>query len=134
MIRGVQAAEIVHGLDKVDYLALERELPQSSLDLEVLDEDEKTYGEPGTIIATAVIGSLVLPPLLVWLAGHRRGLTVTMEEEVELPGGTKIKQALTVTATESGPPSPETLEKLAKFQGVPLKELQDLFANAAGQR
>lgn len=125
---------IIEGLDKVEYLALEDELTQTNLDLRVIDEDEQKYGEPGTIIAIAAIGTLVLPPLLVWLARHRRKFTVTEQEERELQDGTRITRTLTITATESGPPSAETLEKLAKFQNVPLKQLQDLFANADGQQ
>lgn len=123
-------AVIVQGLDKLDFLELEREITPTTLELKVVDEDEQKYGEPATIIAIAVIGNLVLPPLLAWLARHRRGITVTQNEDVELPDGTKLRRALTVTATESGPPSPETLDALAKMQRVPLKTLQDLFADA----
>lgn len=126
-------AVIVGGLDKVDLLALESEVTETKLELRVLDEDEHKYGEPGTIIAIAAIGSVALPLILVWLARKEIRIEVTMQEEVELSDGTKVKRALTVTASGSGPPSPETLEKLAKFQGVPLNQLQDLFGNADEQ-
>lgn len=126
-------AVIVGGLDKVDLLALESEVTETKLELRVLDEDEHKYGEPGTIIAIAAIGSVALPLILVWLARKKIRIDVTMQKEVELPDGTKVKQALTVTASGSGPPSPETLEKLAKFKVLSLNQLQDFFGNADEQ-
>ncbi len=118
---------IVQGLDKVDLLALERELPEASLDLNVIGDDEHRYGEPGTIIAIALIGNLVLPVVLVWLTRYRRSFEIKEEEHVQLPNGGKSTRTLTVIAKESGPPSPETLEKLAKFKGVSLEQLKQLL-------
>jgi hypothetical protein len=124
-------ALVVQGLDKVDLLDLESQVSKENLKLQVTDEDEQRYGEPGTLIAIAVLGNIVLPPLLVWLANHRRKFEVVEQEVQELPDGTKVTRILTVKATESGPPSPETLKVLSKFQ-VPLEKLKQLFGGSAG--
>jgi hypothetical protein len=124
-------AIIVQGLDKTDLLDLEGKVSKENLKLLVTDDDEKRYGEPGTLIAIAVLGSVVLPPLLVWLANHRRKFVIVEQEVHELPDGTKVARTLTMKVTESGPPTPETLEKLSKFQ-IPLEKLNQLFGGSDG--
>lgn len=110
-------AVILENCDKLDLLDIEADLAGFNPKLHVLDESEHRYGEPATLILIAV-GSLVLPPLLLWLANHKKGFKLSEQKEITLPDGTKVKSSLKVSVTESMAPSAEEIRALSKFPGV----------------
>lgn len=111
-------AVILESCEKLDLLDIESDLAEFNPKIHVVDESEHRYGEPGTLILIAIVGNLVLPPLLLWLANHKKGFKVSEQKEVTLPDGTRMKSSLTISVTESGPPSSEQLRELSKFPGV----------------
>lgn len=123
-------ALIVENLGKVDLLDMEATVADAKPTLHVIDEREGRYGEPGTIIVIMLVGSLALPPVLLWLARHRKGFKYTEQNEVTLPNGTKVKSLVKVSATESGPPSPAVLQQLRKFPGVDPTKLSEAYAQS----
>ena len=110
----------VEGLGKIDLLELETSLPSSAVKLHALDASEHAYGEPGTILAIVAAGSVLLPPLLLWLAKHRWGFTLVEDETVTLPDGTKVERRVRVTVRKSAPPTAEEIHALRKLSSVDL--------------
>src|SRR5262245_34264714 len=120
----------IQQLEKMDLLELEDELSDIKFDLHVVDENEQQYGEPGTVIGIALAGALALPPLLLWLARHRRKFEIIEQESSELPGGVKVTRRIVVRVNESGSPSPEVLEQVRKLpvmDPTKLSEILDKF-------
>ena len=111
-------AVILDNCEKLDLLDIERDLASFNPVIHVVDESEHRYGEPGTLLLIALAGNLMLPPLLLWLANHKKGFKVSQQKEVTLPDGTKVKSSLKISVTESAPPSSEQLRELSKFPGV----------------
>jgi hypothetical protein len=118
---------MLDGCDKLDLMDVESELAGLNPTLHVLDESEHRYGEPGTLALIALAGSLALPPLMRWLANHRKGFKVTEQREMTLPDGTKVITLVKVSVTESAPPSPEQLRELAKFPGIDVARIARAF-------
>lgn len=119
-------AIVLDNWEKLDLLDIEKILVNPKL--HVIDESEYRYGEPGTLILIALAGSLALPPILLWLANHKKGIKVREQKEVTLPDGTKVKSSLHISVTESAPPSPNQLRELAKLGGIdPTQILAEFF-------
>ena len=125
-------ALVVENLGKVDLLDLESSLPGIESRLHIVDESEHRYGEPGTILAIMALGAIALPPVLLWLARHRQGITVSEESTTTLPGGTTVQKVVRISVTRSGPPSAEQLAELRKFPGVDPSQLAKAFGIALG--
>jgi hypothetical protein len=125
-------AIILDNCDKLDLLDIEDELEAFNLTLQVVDESEHRYGEPGAVILVVVAGSVALSPLLLWLANHAKGFRLT-EQDVTLPGGREMTSSLKVVVTDFGPPTSDELRKLSKFPGTdPAKIAAAYAANQAG--
>lgn len=121
-------AVILENCDKLDLLDIEADLAGFNPKLHVLDENEHRYGEPGTLILIAV-GSLVLPPLLLWLANHRKGFKLSEQKEITLPDGTIVKSSLKISVTESMAPSAEQIRALSKFPGVDASKIAAAYGD-----
>jgi hypothetical protein len=123
-------AIILDNCDKLDLLDIEEELAAFGPTLQVVDESEHRYGEPGAVILV-VEGVPALLPLLLSLANHAKGFSLT-EECLTLPDGREMKSSLKVVATDFGPPSSEELLKLSRFPSVePAKIANAYGANRA---
>jgi hypothetical protein len=113
-------ALIVENLEKVELLDLETTLAPAKPTLYVLNESERRYGEPGTIMIIMLAGSLALPAVLLWLARHRKGFDYSEKKNVTLPDGTEVTSLVKLRATESGPPSPAAIQQLKGLLDVDL--------------
>src|SRR5215510_8284890 len=114
-----QSTLVLENCEKLDLLEIERDLNSFHPTVQVVDESEHRYGEPGTLIL--IVGSLALPPLLLWLANHKKGFKLREDKETTLPGGGKVKSCLKISVTESSPPTSEQLRELSKFGVDPAK-------------
>jgi hypothetical protein len=111
-------AVILDNCEKLNLLEIEGDITGFNPTLHVVDESEHRYGEPGTLILVALAGGPALPFVLLWLANHAKGFTLSEDAEVTLSYGTTLKSSLRVIATESVPQSFEQLRELSKFLGV----------------
>jgi hypothetical protein len=120
-------AIVVDNCGKLDLLEIERELSRFNPKLHVIDQNEQRYGEPGTILLVALIGSLALPPLLLWLAKHKKGFKISEKEKRTLPDGTEVESSRTISVIDSAPPSAQQLRELWRFPGVDPAEIAKAY-------
>jgi hypothetical protein len=116
---------ILDNCDKLDLLDIEEELAAFSPALQVVDESEHHYGEPGAVILV-LEGAPALSPLLFSLANHAKGFSLT-EESLTPPDGRERKLSLKVVATDFGPPSPDELRKLSKFPDIDATKIAEAY-------
>lgn len=109
---------LLENFDKLELLEIESAVAEADPQLHVVDEDEQRFGEPGTLMMIALVGTVALPPVLVWLASHRYGFRIEEKHELTLPDGSKAKSSVKISLSKSAPPSAEQLSALSKFRGV----------------
>ncbi|WP_299326420.1 hypothetical protein [Parasphingopyxis sp.] len=126
-------ALIVEGLDRIDALELVEGLGEDHFAAETLGDDDQRLGEPGTIAIIAAIGTVAMPPLLVWLARRKKWFRSSDVQEVTLPDGTTFRRVVKISVGAAKPPSAAELNELAGMTGTSASDLAKLLAPAEDQ-
>jgi hypothetical protein len=116
-------------LDSDDVTELLAVFEKARLDEIVIGPElagEYRVGDPGTIAAVVVVSTAAIGALTTFLLKRRRRGSIEYSLRVDFADGTSVRRSLKLNASDSSPPDPELVQRLAELTRVDAREVSDL--------
>lgn len=84
-------------------------------------------GEPTTIAAIVMVSTSAIGALTAFLLKRRKRSSVEYSLSVDYADGTSIRESLRLEASDSSPPDPELVQKLAELTGIDSQDISELI-------